>query len=133
MSEHLPVSLEGLPASLVDVADALGLRVALGLMQHFGGQDLSIPKSPRDDHPIVLALGREDAHALGRYLAGAVIYVPNGKANQSARRDVLALQAEGLAREEIARRLGISKRHVRRMANRRDPSPNQLNLFDDQG
>lgn len=130
MSEQLPVSLEGLPASLIDVAEALGLRVALQLMAHFGGQELAIPKSPPPGHPILLALGDEDGHALCRYIAGGMISVPNGKAAQSARRDVLALQEQGLSRREIAQRLGITQRHVRRMANR-DGDPGQMSLFDD--
>lgn len=115
----------GVPASLIDVAETLGLRVALKLLQSFGGVEIKLPKNPGDDHPIIVALGKEDGVALCRFLSGTLIYVPNRK--KGARDDVLALQANGKSREEIARILGISQRHVRRVANR--DKPRQPDLF----
>lgn len=115
----------GVPTSLIDVAETLGLRVALKLLQSFGGVEIKPPKNPTDDHPIILALGKEDGFALCNFIGGALIYVPNRK--KGARDDVLALQASGKSREEIARLLGISQRHVRRVANKNKPQ--QADLF----
>lgn len=117
-----------LPMSLIDVAEALGLRVALHLMQAFGGQEIKFPKHPGPEHPVIKALGETDGRALCNHLGGAQIYIPHGRARRSVRTEVLALADKGHDRAQIARLLGISQRHVRRAANtRRDPS--QPDLF----
>ncbi|ANH05002.1 hypothetical protein [Shinella sp. HZN7] len=117
--------LDGVPASLIDVAETLGLRVALKLLQEYAGIEVPVPKHPDETHPFIRALGREDGYALCRMLGGNAIYVPNRK--KGAKSDVLALQAVGKNREEIARILGISQRHVRRVANQ--DKPRQGDLF----
>lgn len=129
MNDHLPARPDDIPMSLLDVAETLGPRVALVLMQHFGGQDLKFPTRPHRDHPVIKALGETDGYALCQFLGGAQIYVPHNRPARSARPHVLALESEGMTRAEIARTLGISERHVRRMANRSDDD-DQLSLFD---
>lgn len=110
---------QGLPASLVDVAETLGLAVALKLIQHFGGQDVKWPLNPRPEHPVIKALGETDGRAVCEYLGGQPLYVPHARPARSVQADVAKLEQRGLGRAEIARALGISMRHVRRMANRR--------------
>ena len=51
MNQNLPAHLEDLPASLVDVAETLGLAVAVDLIRHFGGQEVKFPARPHGDHP----------------------------------------------------------------------------------
>ena len=119
--------------SLVDVAETLGLAVALKIISAFGGQEVKFPRRPRPDHPVIKALGEADGVAVCEFLSGAMIYVPHGRAGAN-RRAVIGLQDKGHSRGEIARILGISQRHVRRLANegadgRRDGR--QLRLFDD--
>lgn len=128
MTENLPVRIDDLPASLVDVAEALGLRVAIALIEHFGGLEIKLPARPRPDHPVIKALGETDGLALCEFLGGGSMYVPHNRTT-SARKEVLRLEAAGKDRAEIARILGISQRHVRRMANRTD-DPRQSRLFD---
>lgn len=123
-------SVKNLPASLQDVADTLGVGIALKLTTHFGGTEISFPKKPSDDHPILLALGKEDGTTVCKYFAGQLVYVPHLRPRKSARREVMALQDEGKERREIARMLGISQRHVRRVANKPEPV-DQFKLFDD--
>ena len=120
--------MTALPPSLVDIAEALGLRIALRLMAEFGGQELRIPKKPGTNHPILKALGEADGLALCQYLADDKIYVPHGRPARNARAAVQDLEAKGRSRGEIARLLGLSQRHVRRMANGGDPG--QPDLFD---
>lgn len=120
-----------LPSSLVDIAETLGLRVALRLMQSFGGQEVRFPKRPGPDHPVIKALGEEDGIALCMFLSGEMIYIPHGKARRSAREDVRALEAKGHTRAEIAKVLGISQRHVRRAANGAERDSRQGDLFSD--
>lgn len=117
-----------LPHSLRDIAEVLGLRIALGLVQHFGGLEIKPPMRPAANHPIIVALGKEDGEALCSFLSGGAISVPHMRRRKSIRADVLNLQAEGRDRREIARLLGVSQRHVRRMANK-PPDKQQLSLF----
>lgn len=131
MNANLPVRAKDLPDSLVDVAEALGMSVALKLMEHYGGLEVKFPTVPKPDHPILKALGEEDGYAVCRLLSNTSIYVPHGKPRRSSRAQVLALEAQGLDRAAIARELGISQRHVRRMANAKPADPNQLTLFDE--
>lgn len=121
--------VEALPPSLRDVAETLGLQIALKLIEHFGGAEMKFPKNPGADHPVLAALGNEDGRALCSFLHGGLIYVPHAKARRSIRMDVLALQADGKGRREIARLLGVSQRHVRRMANKPAAPSNQFDLF----
>ncbi|MGD9863048.1 MAG: helix-turn-helix domain-containing protein [Pseudodonghicola sp.] len=117
-----------LPASMIHVAEVLGVRVALGLMQHFGGREMRIPiKMPDPDHPIVKALGEDDARALCQYMADEVIYVPHGRI-AARQRAVLDLRSAGRTRGDIARLLGLSERHVRRIENG-SSDPRQGDLF----
>lgn len=127
---RLPARAEGLPASLIDLAETLGLSVALKLVQAFGGQEMKFPKSPGPDHPVIKALGETDGHAVCEYLGGAMIYVPHGRAGAN-RRAVAGLEEKGHTRGEIARMLGISQRHVRRLANGASSDPRQSSLFED--
>ena len=117
-----------LPVSLVDVAETLGLPIALKLMEQFGGAEIKFPKRPADDHPVLAALGKEDGRALCDFLSGGFIYVPHGRRRKTIRRDVLTLQEQGKDRREIARMLGVSQRHVRRMANKVQDAA-QIDLF----
>jgi hypothetical protein len=126
-----------LPLSIMDLVETLdarhapgtGMRVALRLMQEFGGQDVKFPKSPREGHPLVKALGEADAVALCGLLGGDQIYIPHGR-RRTRRREVEALEGVGRSRSEIARALGLSARHVRRLSNPRT-APSPLPLFPD--
>lgn len=120
-----------LPESMIDIAEILGVGVALGLMQAFGGEDLKFPRRPEPDHPILKALGEEAGRALCSHMKGGSLYVPHGRKPKSSRAAVLALEEKGLDRRAIARSLGLSQRHVRRAANGPAPDRNQPGLFDD--
>ena len=128
MADNLPTRIDDLPASLQDVAETLGLRVAVALIEHFGGLEIKLPTRPRPEHPIIKALGAADGNALCAFLGGGSMYVPHNRST-SARSAILKLEAEGKDRADIARILGISQRHVRRMANRRH-DPRQKDMFD---
>ncbi|GLS86664.1 hypothetical protein GCM10010873_16380 [Cypionkella aquatica] len=128
MTQQLPVNVNALPMSLVDVAETLGMRVALALIQHFGGLEVKFPVAPKADHPVILALGETDALALCQFLSGNQIYVPHARAPKSVRADVMRMEARGMDRASIARALGVSTRHVRRVANSRDDK-RQPDLF----
>lgn len=107
---------DDLPESLRDIAEALGLRVALAFAAAFGGTELRIPKRlPPPDHPLMRALGPEDCAALCRYMADQVVYVPHCRV-EGRRRAVVQLLSQGATQAQVARRTGLSARHVRRIA-----------------
>lgn len=126
---RLPARIDDLPMSLVDVAETLGLRVVLALMQHFGGCDLRFPVRPGADHPVIKALGETDGFALCHFLDGAKLYVPHARRPRSILADVRRMEAQGMDRGAIARTLGVSQRHVRRMSGRQGDD-RQPDLFD---
>lgn len=124
-----------LPVSIIDMVETMdefhgsgvGMRIAIKLMASYGGRDVKFPKVPGPDHPVVAALGMDDATALCKALGGQQIYVPHGRKPKSQRLAVLQMQQEGRSRAQIAAALGISERHVRGLANKGDPAP--LPLF----
>ncbi len=126
---NFPNNLDEVPRSLVDVAEVFGMGVFVRFVEQFGGTEVKFRRHPGDDHPVVIALGKQDGLALCNFLSGQTVYVPHMRSRKNARRDVLALQAQGKSRAEIARLLCISQRHVRRMANAPE-NLNQLKLFD---
>lgn len=128
---HLPPARRDLPTSLLDVAETLGLRVALALMAHFGGRDVKFPREPGPDHEVVKALGEQDARALCAFLSGQQVYIPHNRTRRSHRPAVLDMQARGMTRAQIASALGLSERHVRWLANRQ-PAEGPLPLFPDE-
>lgn len=103
------------PTVFQEMVETIGERIALKLVAHFGGRDIQFPQSPPDDHPIIVAMGVEDGRALCDLMAGCMLYVPHGRRPRSVRAEVRALTRAGLDRVEIARRTGVSVRHVRRM------------------
>ncbi len=131
MTQHLPDHLDAVPESLLDIAETFGLGVALRLMQQFGGQELEFPRRFRASRQpcrgVVDILGPDLGAQLCHFLAGTRVYVPNGKVRR-LRPEIASLQASGRDRREIARLLGISQRHVRRLAN---TVPGALPLFPD--
>ena len=131
MKQHLPSQLDDVPDSLLDVAETFGLGVALRLMQEFGGQELEFPRRFRETRQpcraIVELLGADVGEQVCHFLAGMRVYVPNGRVRR-LRPEIASLQASGRDRREIARLLGISQRHLRRLANK---PPDPLPLFPD--
>ncbi|PYE87522.1 helix-turn-helix domain-containing protein [Phyllobacterium leguminum] len=120
--------LQALPASIEMIADTIGVRLALKIVQVYGGQEIKFPKNPHDQHPVILALGKEDGYAICNYMGGNLLSVPHCRPPRSARAEIKRLEAIGLSRREIARRLGITQRWVRKAAN--GPPSNQMALFE---
>lgn len=117
---------DGLPDSLVDIAEALGLRIALVFAAEFGGTEVRIPKNPGPDHPILKALGDGDGRALCHYMADQKVYVPHCRIS-GRRRAVLNMLAAGQTQGQAAIKAGLSARHVRRIS--KATPPTQPDLF----
>ena len=129
MTSNLPATIEDVPKSLIDVAETFGFPVVIKLIEEFGGLEVRFPQRPADDHPIIKILGPDVGTSVSHFLTGMTIYIPHAR-TKSAREEVLVLEKNGMTRSEIARALGISQRHVRRMANATPcKDPNQLDMF----
>lgn len=92
--------------------------------------EIKFPVRLHDEHRVIQALGKEDGYAICKYMGGSFVSVPHCRPPRNAKAAIAKLEAEGLSRGEIARRLGLTQRHVRRMANA--PPTSQLSLFPDE-
>lgn len=123
--------IDNLPMSMIELAETIGLRIALALIQNFGGQDVKWPKVPKADHPVVKALGETDALAVCDYLGGSPIYIPHARRSVVSPAKIAELEAAGMTRADISRVLSVSTRHLRRVANRTDdPRQTQMKFGD---
>ena len=116
-----------LPISVAEMADVLGLPFVVKLVERFGGVELRIPHKLHEKHQL-MALGGDDATKLCAYCPGDTILVPISLMTGRRKGMVAKLQEKGFNRSQIARQIGISQRHVRRLANPHK-DPNQGNLL----
>lgn len=118
-----------LPASIDMIAETIGVRLALKIVEVYGGVEVSFPSRPHDEHPVIVALGKDDGYAICKYMNGNTLSVPHCRPPRSARADIARMEAEGRSDREIARQLGLTQRWVRKVLNA--PPSNQLKLFSD--
>jgi DNA-binding NarL/FixJ family response regulator len=106
-----------------DLVDLLGEATAALLVERLGGAPVYVPACPSHGSPLVLALGHAAAARLCDACAGQTLELPSrhAAAARARRRQVLYDLARGLSAVEVARRHGLSVRHVRNL--RRDQEP----------
>lgn len=120
--------IESLPNSIRDIAETLGMTIVFKLVEHFAGVELRIPHTLKPDHKLMV-LGKDHAEALCAFCPEDTILVPMSLDRKRIARQVKALEGKGLKRWEIARELGITQRHVRRLANSGSVPSNQIDMF----
>lgn len=97
------------------VQDNLGDAVMVQLRRKLGGREMKIPHARHglhDDHPLVRAVGHDDAERMCEIFGGERVYFPKLNVRDDAYMKALK---EGLTTGEIAKRLGVSDRHARRV------------------
>lgn len=99
------------------LAQTTSPQLALLLLEHFPGLELKLPTEVPTDHHVARKLGHDYASALATYLSGSMIYIPKRHPAVSAALSLLVkeLIGAGEPRHEIARTLGITQRHLRRI------------------
>lgn len=112
---------EGTPPdnAMAYISDMMGRAFHDKIVAALGGTDINVPKTTNrlnPAHPLVVALGADDAAEVVDLVGGERITVPRGAQDARGRREaVAAALKEGLNNNQIARNLGITCRHVRRL------------------
>ncbi|MFD2678028.1 Mor transcription activator family protein [Camelimonas lactis] len=132
------VKIPDLAESIRPVAEHLGVDAARALVAAFGGTEVYVPATLRDDHPLTV-IGHDLAVALCRNFGGEVVAVPKEMLTAAARHRLAGeLAKEGMRTAEIARTLGLTERHIYKLlrttprpkAMRRPLDSRQITIFD---
>jgi len=115
----LDISVDMVAASLEDVAVHCGMAVVFGLVEHFGGCRIYVPRVWREGHELNV-MGEEKARMLMERLGGGEFSIPkHALTARGLQVLVRRLSFEGFSQRTIARRLGVSMRLVRDLKNKR--------------
>ena len=132
----LPVDLEGLPELMIEIAEVAGVEAAITICDRYGGNRVYIPRYAQDHHWLVHCVGRVAANAICEHFAspsGLELELPIGaRLSREQRRIRLEkLISEGYTSSEITRRLGVTRRTVKRAkaGMKRRIGANQLDMF----
>lgn len=122
------VNTAALPPVLAEIAEVIGLSLALKLVAECGGTEVYLSARPRDGIAVQVIGAAAMAALFARFGAGH-IDIPLASAAHRARRNatIRAASAAGVSKQRLARRLQLTTRQVRRICN--TPS-NQNDLFD---
>ena len=106
-------TVDPIAESLRDVDELLGRETAIALVKAFPGRDLHVPKTVT---PALAALDDAIAGQLVETFGGEVLYVPRRvRRRDSNRKEIIELAKLSLSPVEIADRLGMSPRWVRKV------------------
>lgn len=105
---------ESLPAAVRELVRVLGDADALRLIGLHGGARMTVPKRPKDDHPLRMALSPAGFDKLVYHYGGEVVDVPKGDAylRRLRHEHVHQCRAQGLTVDETAEATGYCRRHV---------------------
>jgi Mor family transcriptional regulator len=116
MQEYLDqVRIEDLPESLQDIAEMVGLGVAIKLMAAYPGRRLFVPaRGFPQGHPLRETLTEEELINLSKKLSSVVFTVPTGrKALQAARDRVIHDDRRaGLSLDQLCSKHKLSLRRI---------------------
>lgn len=110
----MTIKYEALPESLRELVRVLGEANTLRLIGMHGGARVTVPKTPRADHPLRMALSEEAFMQLVQEYGGEAFDLPKGDAYlRELRHDqVRQCREQGLTVDETAEATGYSRRHV---------------------
>lgn len=108
--------LESLPASLQDIAEIVGFRAALKIVEQWGGIRLWVPDRVTAEHPLARVIGLAAARKLcASWCRSTEIPIPRAARRLIALRNarICADFAAGVSAPRLARREGLTERMVR--------------------
>lgn len=108
------IQAEALPASIRELAEAIGHGDALRFIGQHGGARVRVPKTVDEDSPLRAGMSPAGYERLVRYYSGGSFDVPKGDAYLRALRHEQVRQARtrGLTVDAIAEETGYTRRHV---------------------
>lgn len=118
--------MRGWPASLVEIAEAIGITPTLMLVQAYGGVGCYVPHTLDATHAISQAIGPDAAYKLARSFGGSKLDVPVLAVARQKKAQIA--RAEGTT-SEVARFFGVTARWVRMIRNAGGPDPRQIDMF----
>jgi hypothetical protein len=107
-----------LPPLAHDLAERLGQRDAMFVLNRFGGRRIFIPlRVPDDDHRLVAALGRDLTARLVWHYGDMNVEVPRLlRLNVLLRnRRIFSEHVAGISSRDLTARHGVSSRHLRKI------------------
>lgn len=113
-----------LPGILGEISDIIGAEAACRLALELGGTRVYVARTPTEVSPIAAIVGLEAARRLAEVWGGDYLAVPNAK-----RALVCWLHLSGESTSQIARRLKVNERTVRRILTERPGDVRQFTLF----
>lgn len=125
-----------LPPMAKEMAQVVGLRAALAVVEHWGGTRLCVPHRLTDDHPLMQVLGAEAAEQLAAHYRGETLTVPRAAAAlRAALYDQIVQEYDGGEKTagQLAREHRVTERWIfyivaRARRERQQPDP-QADLF----
>lgn len=111
------VSTKGWPDTLVAIAEVLGPARTIEFANAAGhGGAVYVPNHPGPNHPWRAILSPDEMGAMVKAFRGTRVVVPRGTYINPKKDQIVRLLREGeLSALEIAKRVGCSLRHVRRV------------------
>lgn len=114
MNMKHPLLSVGLPESLVEVRDVIGMDNALKLVTNCGGTRIFVPKRITAQHRLANLLGLKAARELSRHFGGESISVVRGAQALRVLRDkeILTRYSKGARVAELARYFSLTERRI---------------------
>lgn len=106
-----------LPGILGEIAELCSVRAALKFARAFGGRKFYFcrPEHLHGDHPLVVAVGIDDAVTIAQHYMADIVDVPKAERWHIAARNRMMLQERqlGASQADLARKTGLTVRQVR--------------------
>lgn len=121
-----PNPMRGWPASLVSLAELIGMAATLRLVEAYGGDGVYVPQTVDPDKPFVQIAGLTAAEILVQHYGGERLEIAN-LAGVRHKKPFIA-EAKGTV-AEVAKRFSVSARWVRYCRASIRPDDRQLEMF----
>lgn len=120
-----------LPPLLAEIAEVIGLPLALKLAAECGGTYVYISTRPRADNAAARVIGLEAMRKLGKHFGAGLIEMPVATSVHRSRRNALIRRSAklGLSQSQLARRYNLTVRHIRRICSPGSDDERQLDMF----
>ena len=119
-----------LPRGLADIADIVGLDIALLLSENFGGVPQYVPMEPNSNHKLAKVIGLPALKRLSSVYAGVWIEIPRYAASKTKKVAIKKQLKQGTSLRETAKLTQTTLRYVSLVSTQMQEENRQLSLFD---